>query len=120
MIIRACNGCVDQNPENLVPRAFYDVSIVYLDLLKYPLLKLPNAVRACSGARTAYIRIRDYLNLPAYKDRRQISAVAGSVEMKNFPVGPSTKLKNWLVSPGSLWIVQGAVKSYKVWHLLNR
>jgi ABC-type multidrug transport system fused ATPase/permease subunit len=84
------------------------------DLIKFPLLLLPNAVRAASGAAASYRRILDYFNLPTFEDQRQSSETVGSLALINFPVGPITVLKEWRLTPGSLWILQGPVNAFKV------
>jgi ABC-type multidrug transport system fused ATPase/permease subunit len=96
-----------------------DINILYavttmFDLIKFPLFLLPNAIRAASGASASYRRILDYFHRPTFEDQRQTAEVAGSLQMANFPVGPTTVLRKWQVEPGSLWILQGPVNSFKV------
>jgi ABC-type bacteriocin/lantibiotic exporter with double-glycine peptidase domain len=83
------------------------------DLIKYPMLLLPNAIRAASGASASYSQIYSYFNLPAFNDQRESCVTNGCVELIDFPVGP-TVVKEWSVAPGSLWILQGPVNSFKV------
>jgi ABC-type multidrug transport system fused ATPase/permease subunit len=82
--------------------------------LRFPLVVLPNAARACSAASAAYTRIRDFLNSDKAADHRLQSHTAGCVEMENLPVGPNGSiLEKWAASPGELWIFEGPVRSYK-------
>jgi len=83
---------------------------------RYPLLALPNAVRACSNAAAAYTRITDYLRRPHYTDKRELldgSRERGVVQLLQLPVGPKTVLRNWKAEQGSLWVLQGPVGSFK-------
>jgi ABC-type transport system involved in cytochrome bd biosynthesis fused ATPase/permease subunit len=92
------------------------------DITKYALLALPSAVRACSAASAAYTRITDYFHRPPYDDRRELvtheqpAAAAASqrlVHLLHLPVGPKSLLREWRAEPGSLWVFQGPVRSYK-------
>ena len=96
-----------------------NISIVYaitnmFDLIKFPLFLIPNAIRAASGASAGYRRILDYFHRPTFEDQRQSAEIVGFLELANFPVGPATVLKEWRAIPGSLWILQGPVNSFKV------
>jgi hypothetical protein len=96
-----------------------NINIVYavttmFDLIKFPLFLLPNAIRASSSASASYRRILDYFNRPIFEDQRLSAHIPGFLELINFPVGPTTVLKEWRVIPGSLWILQGPVNSFKV------
>jgi ABC-type multidrug transport system fused ATPase/permease subunit len=96
-----------------------NIDIVYavtnmFDLIKFPLFLIPNAIRAASGASASYRRILDYFRRPTFEDQRQSADIVGFLELANFPVGPATVLKEWRAIPGSLWILQGPVNSFKV------
>ena len=92
---------------------FFNVGTLF-DLIKYPLLLLPTSIRAISGAAVGYRRIHNFFNLPSFEDTRESTGTAGSLVLIDFPVGPATVLKQWSAAPGSLWILQGPVKSFKV------
>jgi ABC-type multidrug transport system fused ATPase/permease subunit len=92
------------------------------DITKYALLALPSAVRACSAAAAAYERITDYFKRPTYEDRRRIhdlpsnetKATGGfAVQLVNVPCGPSSVIEQWCAEAGSLWVLQGPVRSFK-------
>ncbi len=91
------------------------------DITKYALLALPSAVRACSGAAAAYARITEYFQRPPYDDKRELirdddpagEQSKGVVHLVNVPVGPNGCLKEWRAESGSLWVLQGPVRSFK-------
>lgn len=94
--------------------SIYYAVVTMFDLIKFPLLLLPNAIRAASGASASYRRITDYFHRPTFEDKRQRGEERGSLLLSNFPVGPTSLLREWRVQPGSLWILQGPVNSFKV------
>jgi ABC-type multidrug transport system fused ATPase/permease subunit len=97
-----------------INQPIYFAVLQMFDLIKFPLLLLPNAIRAASGAVASYRRIHAYLNQPAFEDKRQPSATVGLLELLDYPVGPNAVLKSFIVKPASLWILQGPVNSFKV------
>jgi ABC-type multidrug transport system fused ATPase/permease subunit len=97
-----------------INQPIYFAVIQMFDLIKFPLLLLPNAIRAASGAAASYRRIHSYMNQPAFEDKRQISGKAGSLELIDYPVGPTALLKTLQVQPATLWVLQGPVNSFKV------
>jgi len=90
-------------------------------ITKYSLLALPSSVRACSGAAGAYARIIEYFKRPSYEDKRELIDVwtsgscesKGVVQLVSLPVGPNSVLEEWRADPGSLWVFQGPVRSFK-------
>ena len=104
----------DDNVDHSIDEDFYFNVGSLFDLIKYPLLLLPTSIRATSGAAASYRRIYNFFNLPTFEDTRESTGTAGSLVLIDFPVGPATVLKEWCVAPGSLWILQGPVKSFKV------
>ena len=91
------------------------------DITKYALLALPSAVRSCSGASAAYARITEYFQRPPYDDGRELisddhgtpSESKGLVHLVNVPVGPKSAIREWQADTGSLWVLQGPVRSFK-------
>ena len=83
-------------------------------LPRYPLWNLPSSLRAISSANNSFKRLRAFLSKHGHTDTRAYSGTAGAVEVENLGVGPSgSVLKRLHVTPGSLVILQGPVKSYK-------
>ena len=101
-------GTLSKQNGALTPKiAFTALSL--FNTLRFPLVVLPNAVRAYSAAS-----IRDFLNLDQVVVRRLVSETAGAVEIENLPVGPNGSiLEKWSATPGELWIFEGPVRSYK-------
>jgi ABC-type multidrug transport system fused ATPase/permease subunit len=106
-------GTLSKQNGALTPKlAFTALSL--FNTLRFPLVVLPNAARAYSAASSAYIRIRDFLNVDKFVDRRLVAETAGAVEIEKLPVGPNGSiLEKWSATPGELWIIEGPVRSYK-------
>jgi ABC-type multidrug transport system fused ATPase/permease subunit len=90
------------------------------DITKYALLALPSAVRACSSAAAAYQRIQEYFERPSYEDQREIilhhvseEELKPMVQLVNLPAGPNSVIDEWTAEAGSLWVLQGPVRSFK-------
>ena len=99
---------------NTLPAALAFSTLSLFNTLRFPLVVLPNSVRAYSAASTAYARIRSFLNSARATDTRQIAKINGLVEIEGLPVGPNkTVLHKWSAQPGELWVFQGPVRSYK-------
>jgi ABC-type multidrug transport system fused ATPase/permease subunit len=97
-----------------LPATIAFTTLSLFNTLRFPLVVLPNAVRAYSSASTAYNRIREFLNCEKAVDTRVVSQTKGAIEIENLPVGPNkTILANWKAQPGELWVFQGPVRSYK-------
>jgi ABC-type multidrug transport system fused ATPase/permease subunit len=97
-----------------LPAGLAFTTLSLFNTLRFPLVVLPNAVRAYSSASTAYNRIREFLGSEKAVDTRVLSPTSGAVEIENLPVGPNkTILANWKAQPGELWVFQGPVRSYK-------
>ena len=100
-----------------LPASLAFTTLSLFNTLRFPLVVLPNSVRAYSAASTAYARIRTFLNSERATDSRSVSKANGLVEIENLPVGPNnTLLHKWSAQPGELWVFQGPVRSYKSTH----
>ena len=64
--------------------SMYYAVVTMFDLIKFPLLLLPNAIRAASGASASYRRITDYFHRPTFEDKRQRGDVAGTQHHPSF------------------------------------
>jgi ATP-binding cassette subfamily C (CFTR/MRP) protein 2 len=93
---------------------FQSTILSLLNTFRYPLLNLPASLRSMSSANNSYRRMLAYFEKDIITDMRTAASVPGAVEVENLPIGPTgCVLKQLRIVPGSLFIFQGPVKSYK-------
>jgi ABC-type multidrug transport system fused ATPase/permease subunit len=93
---------------------FQNTLLSLLNTFRYPLLNLPSSLRSIAAANNSYRRVLEYFRRPIAVDQRAAADEAGAVEIDDLPIGPNgSMLKQLRVKPGSLFVLQGPVKSYK-------